>query len=156
MNVSFTIRQRHVERAILRAIEELDGNAVHSPAKVVDYRVVESAEYPIRAVIEQSGQISEMAWCVRSRSLSHLLIILSKYLIGADGARSIVRKIGQFPFPGVKSTRRWVRLDVIVETNMPRSRECVIALESKTFGNVLWLPVDNRYTRIGFVFPSSL
>jgi phenol 2-monooxygenase (NADPH) len=80
----------------------------------------------------------------------------SKYLIGADGGRSTVRRIGQFPFPGTSTPLKWVRLDAIVETNMPHSHAKPIALESKSFGNVLWVPTDSGYTRIGFVFPDDL
>lgn len=83
-------------------------------------------------------------------------LIFSKYLIGADGGRSTVRSIGKFPFPGASSPYKWVRLDAIIKTDMPSHRSKVVALESRDYGNVLWTPLDNGRTRMGFVCPADV
>lgn len=80
----------------------------------------------------------------------------SKYLIGADGGRSTVRHIGQFPFVGTASPNKWIRLDAVTTTNIPSSRSKAVSIESKEFGNILWTPVDNGRTRIGFVCPEEV
>ena len=77
----------------------------------------------------------------------------SKYLVGADGGRSLVRSLGKFTFRTTPSPFKWVRLDAVIKTNMPSPRIHSIAIESQKYGNVLWLPIDNERTRIGIVFP---
>lgn len=67
-----------------------------------------------------------------------------------------MRSIGKFPFPGTSSPYKWVRLDAIIKTDMPSSRSKAVALESREHGNVLWTPVDNGRTRIGFVCPAEV
>lgn len=67
-----------------------------------------------------------------------------------------MRSLGKFPFPGTSSPHKWVRLDAVVDTNMPSSRSKAIALESREYGNVLWTPTDNGRTRIGFVCPDDV
>ncbi|KAJ7502511.1 FAD binding domain-containing protein [Mycena galericulata] len=134
---TFGLRQKHLEDALLEAIEEIDSTAVRCPVKLVHYRSGNSTEYPIIATIQDQGENRE---------------VHCKYLIGADGGRSIVRKLGNFHFPGIASTHRWVRLDAIVKTNMPSSRSHTISIESENHGNVLWCPTDSGRTRIGFVY----
>lgn len=46
----------------------------------------------------------------------------SKYLIGADGGRSFVRKSAGIAFDGDTSEDSWIRIDGIVETDMPITR----------------------------------
>ncbi|KAJ7782525.1 putative 2,4-dichlorophenol 6-monooxygenase [Mycena maculata] len=133
---SLSLRQKHLENALREAIEEVDDTAVRSPVKLVHYRTVDSPQYPIIATIQDRGDTRE---------------VRCKYLIGADGGRSIVRKLGNFHFLGTASPHKWVRLDAIVKTNMPSSRSHNIAIESKTHGNVVWCPTDSGRTRIGFV-----
>ena len=46
----------------------------------------------------------------------------SKYLVGADGGRSFVRRHAGIPFDGNTSEDKWIRIDGIVETDMPMNR----------------------------------
>jgi phenol 2-monooxygenase (NADPH) len=46
----------------------------------------------------------------------------SKYLVGADGGRSFVRRHAGIPFDGNTSEDKWIRIDGIVETDMPLNR----------------------------------
>lgn len=46
----------------------------------------------------------------------------SKYLIGADGGRSFVRRHVKIPFDGDSTEDKWIRIDGLVETDMPITR----------------------------------
>jgi phenol 2-monooxygenase (NADPH) len=80
--------------------------------------------------------------------------IICKYLVGADGGRSFVRRALHVPFDGSTSEDKWVRIDGLIETNMPKSR-VYGAIESPTHGNVLWAALDHGATRIGFAFTAE-
>jgi len=80
----------------------------------------------------------------------------SKYLVGADGGTSAVRRLEGIAFPQDHSTYTWVRIDGIVKTNMPESRMGFGSLESRTHGNVLWVSMDHGAARIGFSLNDEL
>jgi phenol 2-monooxygenase len=80
--------------------------------------------------------------------------IMCKYLVGADGGRSFVRRALDIPFDGSTTEDKWVRIDGIIETNMPKSR-VYGSIESPTHGNVLWAALDHAATRIGFAFTAE-
>jgi phenol 2-monooxygenase len=80
----------------------------------------------------------------------------SKYIVGADGARSSVRRCAGIQFEGEKSAFRWVRIDAVIKTDMPASRIGFGAIESATHGNVLWVAIDHGRSRIGFALPRAL
>ncbi|KAH8682584.1 FAD binding domain-containing protein [Xylariales sp. PMI_506] len=79
----------------------------------------------------------------------------SKYIIGADGGRSFVRKHAGIPLEGDTTEDKWIRIDGIVETDMPITR-AYGAIESKTHGNVLWAPLDHGATRIGYAYSAAI
>ncbi|PCH02089.1 Peptidase C12, ubiquitin carboxyl-terminal hydrolase 1 [Penicillium occitanis (nom. inval.)] len=83
------------------------------------------------------------------------IVLRSKYLVGADGGRSFVRRHAGIPFEGDTSEDKWIRIDGIVETDMPIKR-AYGAIESKTHGNVLWAPLDHGATRIGYAFTPEI
>ncbi|PCH44943.1 2,4-dichlorophenol 6-monooxygenase [Wolfiporia cocos MD-104 SS10] len=136
------IRQKYVEDAVGGAVKELDPNAFRAPVKLIDYRVDESAEYRVVSTLELKG--------------GKRVQVRSKYLVGADGGRSTIRVLSKIGFPGTLSPHKWVRLDAVIKTDMPLSRQRAVAIENKEYGNVLWLPVDNGRTRIGFVIKDEL
>jgi phenol 2-monooxygenase len=80
--------------------------------------------------------------------------IMCKYLVGADGGRSFVRRTLDIPFDGSTTEDKWVRIDGIIETNMPKPR-VYGSIESPTHGNVLWAALDHGATRIGFAFTAE-
>jgi phenol 2-monooxygenase (NADPH) len=81
-------------------------------------------------------------------------IVKCKYLVGADGGRSFVRRAMDIPFDGSSSEDKWVRVDGVIETNLPKPRT-YCAIESPTHGNVLWAALDHGATRIGFAFTAE-
>ncbi|KAH8703576.1 putative 2,4-dichlorophenol 6-monooxygenase [Talaromyces proteolyticus] len=83
------------------------------------------------------------------------MTLKSKYLVGADGGRSFVRRHAEIPFDGDTSEDKWIRVDGIIDTDMPINR-AYGAIESKTHGNVLWAPLDHGATRIGYAYTSEI
>ncbi|KAF7330259.1 Pentachlorophenol 4-monooxygenase [Mycena venus] len=81
--------------------------------------------------------------------------VKTKYLIGADGGKSAVRSLTGIPFNGERTMHRWIRMDARVKTNMPNPR-CLNSIDSKFHGQILWCPIDDGLTRIGYVFSQAL
>jgi len=77
-----------------------------------------------------------------------------KYLIGCDGGRSSVRSMVNIPFEGSTTEDRWVRIDGVVKTSVPKPRT-YCSIESPTHGNVLWVGLDRGTTRIGYAFTAD-
>ncbi|KAF2033436.1 FAD/NAD(P)-binding domain-containing protein [Setomelanomma holmii] len=80
--------------------------------------------------------------------------IMCKYLVGADGGKSFVRRAMDIPFDGTSSEDKWVRVDGVIETDLPKPRT-YCAIESTTHGNVLWAALDHGATRIGYAFTAE-
>ena len=109
---------------------------------------------------------------------------VSKYIIGADGGKSKVRKTAGIAFQGNNSGAKWIRMDVsrrkyalmivlngilipqmlfalvrfvqaVVKTNMPSPRS-LNSVQSAEHGLLLWCPIDGGRTRIGYVFSEKL
>ncbi|KAF1944861.1 FAD/NAD(P)-binding domain-containing protein [Clathrospora elynae] len=81
-------------------------------------------------------------------------VVKCKYLVGADGGKSFVRRAMDIPFDGSSSEDKWVRIDGVIETDLPKPR-AYCAIESPTHGNVLWVALDHGATRIGFAFTAE-
>jgi phenol 2-monooxygenase len=60
----------------------------------------------------------------------------------------------KIPFDGSSTEDKWVRIDGVVETDMPKPRSYA-AIESPTHGNVLWAALDHGATRIGFAYTAE-
>jgi phenol 2-monooxygenase len=46
-------------------------------------------------------------------------------------------------------------MDALVKTDMPNPR-CLNSIDSTSHGQILWCPIDNGMTRIGYVFSAAL
>ena len=76
--------------------------------------------------------------------------ISCRYLIGCDGSRTVVRGAAGIESVGSRTEDKWVRVDgVLKSTTMPKPRSYG-SIESPSYGNVLWIPLDHGATRIGF------
>jgi phenol 2-monooxygenase len=84
------------------------------------------------------------------------LFDLRKYLIGADGGKSLVRELASIPFKGANTKSRWVRIDGDFETNMPDSDIGFASIESKNHGNVIWVQLEKGEKRIGFALTHEM
>lgn len=136
-------RQRYTEDVIRDGYSRYSGRGVHYGARLVDFDVGGRDDYfAVKSVVEtqDKGAIS----------------IKSKYIIGADGGRSKVREIAGIQFEGEKSNRHWIRIDGVVETNMPEARNGICGIASPTHGSILWACLDHGVTRVGFALPEKL
>ena len=136
------IRQKYSEDIFRTALEQ-HGGKVNAGWTLKNFVVNnDSEDYKISAEItDQTGAV------VKAKS---------KYIIGADGGKSSVRQIAGIPFNGERSAFHWVRIDAVINTDMPQSRIGFGAIESATHGNVLWVALDHGRSRIGFALPRAL
>ncbi|RFU28759.1 hypothetical protein B7463_g7580, partial [Scytalidium lignicola] len=74
-----------------------------------------------------------------------------KYVVGADGGRSAIRRFTGVTFEGDQTEDKWIRIDGLIKTNLPTA-DSYGSIESPTHGNVLWAPLDQGISRIGYVF----
>jgi len=69
----------------------------------------------------------------------HNLAIRSKYVVGADGSHSAVRKLAGIGFSGTKPNMRWAVLDTFLKTDFPVCYE-IISFEKDGQSRVSWIP----------------
>jgi phenol 2-monooxygenase (NADPH) len=138
LDYCLNLRLKYSERIIQDAYEKVGGKvAVGWELRSLTVDSGASDGYKVSAVVGAVGS-------------DQLRTLKSKYIIGADGGNSTVRRLSGIPFQADKTTQRLVRIDGVVETNMPNSRIGWASIESRTHGNVLWVAIDHGTTRIGF------
>jgi 2-polyprenyl-6-methoxyphenol hydroxylase-like FAD-dependent oxidoreductase len=71
--------------------------------------------------------------------------IRSKYVIGADGSRSLVRELFNVPFEIVRPQLVWAVLDGVIETDFPKVPE-IIVFQAET-SDVAWIPREGKIDR---------
>ncbi|KAL9097918.1 MAG: hypothetical protein Q9165_000244 [Trypethelium subeluteriae] len=137
---ALVLRQKYQEDVFRTALRD-KGVEVEAGVKLVDVVVDERVESPgwkVLATLEHlDAGVKEQVRC--------------RFLVGADGGRSSVRRLLDIPFDGSMTEDRWVRIDGPIKTNVPKPR-AYVSLESPTHGNVLWAALDHGATRIGFAF----
>ena len=83
-------------------------------------------------------------------TLSNGEIIQSRYLIGADGSQSFVRKHFKVPFNIIRPQIVWAVIDGIIATDFPKVSE-IIVFQAET-SDVAWIPregeIDRFYVRM--------
>ncbi|PSS27762.1 hypothetical protein M430DRAFT_112861 [Amorphotheca resinae ATCC 22711] len=142
-NFALVLRQKYQEEIFRRRLRQ-EGVSLEAPVELVSVDVQETTPedgYRITAIVKDgaSGETSN---------------VKCKYLIGADGGKSFVRRALAVPFDGNTTEDKWVRIDGVIETDMPKTR-VYGAIESPTHGNVLWAALDHGGTRIGFAFTAE-
>ncbi|KAF2710742.1 3-propionate hydroxylase [Pleomassaria siparia CBS 279.74] len=140
---ALVLRQKYQEEIFRQALKR-HGVELNTPFALIDIEVLENVGpngYKVLATIENTT--------TKVKS-----IVKCKYLIGADGGRSSVRNTMEIPFDGSTSEDKWVRVDGVIETDLPKPRT-YCAIESPTHGNVLWAALDHGATRIGFAFTAE-
>lgn len=70
----------------------------------------------------------------------------SKYVIAADGAHSVTRKLLNIGFHGVKPNMKWAVLDTFLNTNFPTCPE-IISFELNGQARVAWIPRERGMAR---------
>ena len=117
-------RQRWTEQVIADAYTRMEQTSLQYGISLVELDVRQDGAY---STLESQG--------------GQRIQIRSKYVVGADGGQSTVRELAGIPFEGEKSNSRWVRVDGIVETDMPEPRLGASAVISEHHGTVLWAPL---------------
>ncbi|KAJ5177073.1 uncharacterized protein N7482_002950 [Penicillium canariense] len=138
------LRQMYTEQILREKLDAVGARYYHG-MKCVDFTYDENlprANYPIVSTFVDGGSGEQYQ-------------LRSKYLVGADGGHSFVRRHAGISFEGDSSDDQWIRIDGIVETDMPLNRSYG-AIESKTHGNVLWAPLDHAATRIGYAYTAEI
>ncbi|THU93620.1 FAD/NAD(P)-binding domain-containing protein [Dendrothele bispora CBS 962.96] len=137
------LRQRLTEEQLIQALEDF-GIKPYFQHRFEGYDINEGADnlYSVTAHVKDLVK-------------DEIIEIKVKYLVGADGGKSVVRKLANISFDGENTKHRWIRMDAIVKTNMPSFRN-LNSIDSASHGQILWCPNDNGLTRIGYVFSQKL
>lgn len=115
--------QSHIEHLLDAKLREM-GSEVRRLSQVVGIRLTENG-------------------CVTH--LANGEAIQSKYLIGADGSRSLVRELLKIPFEIVRPQLVWAVIDGIIDTDFPKVPE-IIVFQAET-SDVAWIPREGKIDR---------
>ncbi|KAJ5946110.1 hypothetical protein N7454_002949 [Penicillium verhagenii] len=126
-----TIHQGRIERILETDLLRYSKRGVQRNTKLIDVKIDEEgdAEYPVLAEIETDGQRRT---------------VRSKYLVGADGAHSMVRRCMGLTLEGESLDHIWGVVDLIVDTDFPDiRRRCAIHSPA---GSVMVIPRERTAT----------
>jgi phenol 2-monooxygenase len=73
-------------------------------------------------------------------------VVLSKYAVAADGARSTVRNVLNISFEGAKPEMVWAVLDTFIDTDFPECSE-IITFQLNGQSRVSWIPRERNMAR---------
>ncbi|KAJ5293607.1 hypothetical protein PENANT_c002G06541 [Penicillium antarcticum] len=99
LDYCLNLRQKYLEEVIQGAYEKLGGQAF-AGWKLESY-----------SVDNASGDDYKVTSHVREIQTDRLLTVKGKYIVGADGGRSLVRRTADIPFNGDHTKFKWVQLD---------------------------------------------
>lgn len=125
-----------------RVIDYFADFAKNSPARIeVDYgyefvslEVTDDTDYPVRVTLRLTSEGNE----------GEERTVRAKYVVGADGARSGVRKSIGGSLRGDQSFHAWGVMDVLATTDFPDVRKKA-AIQSHDGGNILHIPREGNH-----------
>lgn len=126
-----TIHQGRIERILETDLLRYSKRGVQRNTKLIDVKIDEEgdADFPVLAELETEGQRR---------------IVRTKYLVGADGAHSIVRRSMGLKLEGESLDHIWGVVDLIVDTDFPDiRRRCAIHSPA---GSVMVIPRERVAT----------
>ncbi|KOS36742.1 hypothetical protein ACN38_g12495 [Penicillium nordicum] len=126
-----TIHQGRIERILETDLLRYSKRGVQRNTKLINVEIDEDgdAEFPVLAEIETEGQRRT---------------VRSKYLVGADGAHSAVRRSFGLKLEGETSDHIWGVVDLVVDTDFPDiRRRCAIHSPA---GSVMVIPRERTAT----------
>ncbi|KAI1624554.1 2,4-dichlorophenol 6-monooxygenase [Exophiala viscosa] len=135
------LRQRYIEECLRDSFAALGGK-IHDLTECVRLEYTNDPADGVTATVKDIRTAAEYT-------------VKSKYLVGADGGQSFVRRYLNIPFEGERTEDQWIRIDGKVKCNIPTPR-AYASIESLRHGNVLWAPLDRGVTRVGYVYTSEL
>jgi phenol 2-monooxygenase (NADPH) len=125
-----TIHQGRIERILEDNLNQYSTNCIQRSTKFIDFQLdaAGDAEYPLKIELEQ-----EMVGGDKMRKT-----VRSKYLVGADGAHSQVRRSMGLELTGETTDHIWGVVDFVADTNFPDVRKrCAIHSD---VGSVMIIP----------------
>ncbi|KAI9728037.1 MAG: hypothetical protein M1834_007851 [Cirrosporium novae-zelandiae] len=137
---ALVLRQKYQEEIFRKHLKKL-GMVLQAPSELTSISIDDTLPFGA----------PKITISILDRLTSTTRTVKCKFLIGADGGRSFVRRTMSIPFEGDTSEDKWVRVDGHLTTNMPSPRG-YRSIESPTHGNVLWAALDHGATRIGYAF----
>jgi 2-polyprenyl-6-methoxyphenol hydroxylase-like FAD-dependent oxidoreductase len=126
-----TIHQGRIERILETDLLRYSKRGVQRNTKLIEVKIDEQgdAEFPVLAEIETEG---------KRRT------VRTKYLVGADGARSVVRRSMGLKLEGESLDHIWGVVDLVVDTDFPDiRRRCAIHSPA---GSVMVIPRERIAT----------
>ncbi|RAL16149.1 putative phenol monooxygenase [Aspergillus homomorphus CBS 101889] len=126
-----TIHQGRIERILETDLLRYSSRGVQRSTRLIDVRIDEDAdaEFPVFAEVETNGQRRT---------------VRSKYLVGADGAHSVVRRCMGLQLVGESLDHIWGVVDLVVDTDFPDiRRRCAIHSPA---GSVMVIPRERIAT----------
>lgn len=103
------ISQGRIERILLEDLRKYSESGVARGCRLLNVRIDENdtSDFPIEATLEQGDKQR---------------IVRAKYLVGADGAHSVVRKSLGIPMEGAMADDIWGVVDMVADTDFPDIR----------------------------------
>ncbi|KAL4795469.1 pentachlorophenol 4-monooxygenase [Aspergillus venezuelensis] len=144
LDYCLNIRQKYSENVIRSSLEML-GAQPKIGWKLEDFKINDDADDDYRV----TSTIIEV-------SSGKIMTVRSKFIVGADGGHSLVRRLAAIPFEGERTEFKWVRIDGYFKTNMPDADIGFGSIESASHGNVLWVQLDHGVKRIGFAMTEEM
>ncbi|KAJ6113381.1 hypothetical protein N7523_006698 [Penicillium sp. IBT 18751x] len=126
-----TIHQGRIERILETDLLRYSKRGVQRNTKLIEVKIDEAgdAEFPVVAEIETEG---------------HRRTVRTKYLVGADGAHSVVRRSMGLKLEGESLDHIWGVVDLVVDTDFPDiRRRCAIHSPA---GSVMVIPRERIAT----------
>ncbi|CEL02528.1 hypothetical protein ASPCAL03697 [Aspergillus calidoustus] len=93
---------------------------------------------------------------IRNLETNETVTVKSKYIVGADGGHSLVRRLAGITSEVEQTESKWIRIDGRLKTNMPDADLGFASIESKSHRNVLWVQLDHGVKRIGFAMTKQM
>ncbi|KAF8448875.1 FAD binding domain-containing protein [Boletus edulis BED1] len=140
---SITLHQGAIEAIFLDSMKEY-GLQVERPRKPVDIQISEDVDelsspssYPVKVTVERLDAIDEE---------SKTEIIHAKFVVGADGAHSWIRKALGIVMEGEQTDYIWGVVDTVPETNFPDIRNRTV-IHSEN-GSCMVIPREGDTVRL--------
>lgn len=115
--------------------------------RLLDAKLREAGTEVARSSAVEDVQLTEDGCVTR---LANGETVRSRYVIGADGSHSLVRKLFDVPFEIVRPQLIWAVIDGVIETDFPKVPE-IIVFQAET-SDVAWIPregnIDRFYVRM--------
>jgi 2-polyprenyl-6-methoxyphenol hydroxylase-like FAD-dependent oxidoreductase len=116
--------------------------------RLLDTRLREAGAEARRNATVVDVRLTDAEGCLTTLASGETL--RSRFVIGADGARSLVRRLFEVPFEVTRPQIVWAVIDGVIDTDFPKAPE-IIVFQADT-SDVAWIPregdIDRFYVRM--------